>query len=60
MNKKPYIAPAIELIDMESTAVIAASGDSYSVDVSETEIPVEANPRTPRRFWSSADGWDIE
>ena len=58
MNKKPYIAPKMEQIEMELAAVMAASGDTSNVTI-DTSSQV-TNPRSPKRFWSSADEWDVD
>ncbi|MGN0037468.1 MAG: hypothetical protein ACI36X_09715 [Bacteroidaceae bacterium] len=61
MNKKPYIAPKMEQIEMELADVMAVSGQESNITIdtggSQSEV---TNPRSPRRFWSSADDWDID
>lgn len=61
MNKKPYIAPKMEQIEMELAAVMAVSGQESNIDIDTSgSNPPVTNPRSPKRFWSSADEWDVD
>lgn len=60
MNKKPYIAPKMEQIEMELADVMAVSGQENKIEIDTSGGNQVTNPRTPRRFWSSADEWDVD